>query len=188
MEFGVECMPAVLGRCCEEDVRYGCEGGEEDVRYGCEGGEALIRCAGATVRRLRPDIHVAVELTTLLLTALIYDGETSTARNVYVAMEAVAPWGFMSALATLAAALDGDQETARRRLASLLTADLAPLRRPDVHVPPALCLLATAATLAGDHAAGERLRPLLEPLRPYLMQAAGDVILAARLESMFGGP
>ena len=158
-----------------------------------EGGEALIRRAGATVRRLRADIHIAVELTGLLVIAWIYDGETSTARNVYEAMEAVAPWGFMSALATFAAAIDGDHETARRRLASLLTADLAPLRRPDVHVPPALCLLSIAATLAGDHAAGERLRPLLEPLRGYLIQGVPAIFFGhipewhiGRLESLAG--
>jgi class 3 adenylate cyclase/tetratricopeptide (TPR) repeat protein len=138
-----------------------------------EGSEALIRRAGATVRRLRPDIHITVELMTLLSTIWIYDGETATARPVYAAMQAVGPSGIMSAVLAWAAAIDGDHDTARHGLARLLDGDdLAPLRRPDIQLPTALCFLALAATLAGDRAAGERLRPLLEPLRPYLMQAA----------------
>jgi class 3 adenylate cyclase len=160
-----------------------------------EGGEALVRRAGATVRRLRPDIHIAVELTTLLLTALIYDSETSTARDVYEAMEAVGPSGFLSASATSAAAIDGDHDTARRRMASLLAGDLAALRRPDIQLPAALCVLALAATLSGDRAAGERLRPLLEPLRPYLVQAAPGIAFGhtaewhiGRLELLVGRP
>jgi SCP-2 sterol transfer family len=160
-----------------------------------EGGEALIRRAGATVRRLRPDIHIAAELSALLLLAWIYDGETATSHTVYAAMEEAGPSGLVSALATFAAALDGDHETARRRLASQLTADLAPLRRPDIQVPAVLCLLAGAATLADDRVAGERLRPLLEPLRPYLVQAAPTITFGqiaewhiGRLELLAGRP
>ncbi len=160
-----------------------------------EGGESLIRRAGATVRRLRPDIHIAAELSALLVTAWIYDGEIATSRTVYAAMEEAGPSGLVSALATWAVALDGDHDTARRRLASQLTADLAPLRRADIHVPAVLCLLAAAATFADDHAAGERLRPLLEPLRPYLVQAAPGVAFGqivewhiGRLELLAGRP
>jgi|HubBroStandDraft_6_1064221.scaffolds.fasta_scaffold03604_3 class 3 adenylate cyclase len=159
------------------------------------GGEALIRRAGATVQRLRPDIQMAVELTVLLATGWIYDGEVASMRTAFEAIEAVGPWGYMSALATMAAAVEGDHETARRRLASLLTEDLAPLRRPDVHVPAALCLLTIAATLAEDRAAGERLRPLVEKLRPYVMQAMPSVFLGqiaewhvGRLELLAGRP
>ncbi len=133
-------------------------------------GEALIRRAGTTVRRLRPDIHVAVELLMLLITGWIYDGETSAMRAGYAAMEGAGPWGFMSAFATFAMACDGDCEGTRRRLATLLSPDLAVLRRADVHVPAGLCYLAFAATLAGDAGAGARLRPLLDELRPYLHQ------------------
>ena len=160
-----------------------------------EGGEALIRRAGATIRRLRPDIHMAVELSVLLTTGWLYDGETSTGRHVYEAMEAAGPWGFMSALATFAAAIDGDHDTARRRLASLLTADLAPLRRPDIHLPIALCVLAIAATIAGEESAGARLRSLLEPLRPYLIGGGPSVFFGqiaewhiGRLELLAGRP
>ena len=155
----------------------------------------LVRRAGATVRHLRPDIHVAIELTSLLMTAWIYDGETATGHAVYAAMEAAGPSGLVSAIATFAAAVDGDHDSARRRMASQLTGDLAPLRRPDIHIPAVLCLLASAATLTEDRVAGERLRPLLEPLRPYLIQGAPAVTFGAiaerhigRLELLAGRP
>jgi len=83
----------------------------------------------------------------------------------------------MSALATFGAARDGDYETVRRRLASLLAGDLSALRRPDGHLPAALCWLAFAATLAGDREAGARLRPLLEPLRPYVISITPTVYM-----------
>jgi class 3 adenylate cyclase len=139
------------------------------------GGEALIHRAGATVRRLRPDIQMALELTALVITGWLYDNETTSMRAVFESIEAVGPWGWMSALATLAAALAGDRDTACRRLESLLTEDLAPLRPPDIHVPSALCLLAIAATLVEDRVAGARLRPLIETLRPYLLQVTPAV-------------
>jgi class 3 adenylate cyclase len=161
-----------------------------------KGSEALIRRAGTTVRRLRPDIHITVELMTLLSTIWIYDGETATARPVYAAMQAVGPSGIMSAIMAWAAAIDGDHDTARRGLASLLDGDdLAALRRPDIQLPTALCFLALTATLAGDRVAGARLRPLLEPLRPYLMQAAPALFFGhiaewhiGRLELLAGRP
>ena len=133
-------------------------------------GEALIRRGGAAVRRLRPDIDVAVELLMLLWTGWVYDGETSAMRAAFAAMEGAGPWGLMAAFATFAMACDGDHDGARRRLAVLLTPDLAALRRPDLHVPTGLCNLALAATITGDRAAGTRLRPLLEKLRPYVHQ------------------
>lgn len=133
------------------------------------GAETLLHRAGATLRRLRPDLHVALELGGLLAIQWVYDGETATARRAMEAMQAAIPMGFMSALTTAFAAFDGDLETTRRRLASLLAEDLEELRRPDLFVPAALCMLALAATLSGDRAAGERLRPLFEPLRPYVV-------------------
>jgi class 3 adenylate cyclase len=159
------------------------------------GGEALIHRAGAAARRLRPDIHVLVQLTTKLLTGWLYDGETSTAPTVFAAVEAAGPGGWVSSSVTFWAAVDGDHDTARRRLRSQLAGDLAPLRRPDIHLPTSLCLLTVAATLSGDRAAGERLRPLLEPLRPYVMQFApamwnGYIAewLIGRLELLAGKP
>lgn len=151
-----------------------------------ERGEALIRRAGTTVRRLRPDIQMALELTAVVMTGWLYDDETTSMYTVFEAIEAVGPWGWMSALATMAAAIVGDRHTARRRLASLLTDDLAPLRRPDVHVPSALCLLAFAATLAEDRAAGARLRPLIERLRPYLLQVTPAVFFGHIAEFHIG--
>jgi class 3 adenylate cyclase len=159
------------------------------------GGEALVRRAGATVRRLRPDIQISAVLLGLLLSAWVYDGETAIDRAAYEALEAAAPYGVFAAFTTCAAAIDGDHEIARQRLASLLAGDLEQLRRIDLHVPTTLCLLALAATLAGDRAAGERLRPLLERLRPYIMQAAPVVTMGhvpewhiGRLELLAGRP
>jgi class 3 adenylate cyclase len=159
------------------------------------GGEALVRRAGETIRRLRPDIHVAIELVSLLLSARIYDGQTSTGRGVLEAMEAAGPSGLISAVVTLAAAMDGDHDSARRRMASQLAGDLAALRRIDLHLPAALCYLALAATVAGDREAGERLRPLLEGLRPYLIQGAPAIAFGniaewhiGRLELLAGRP
>jgi class 3 adenylate cyclase len=133
------------------------------------GGEELLRRAGRTVRRLRPDIHVALELTLLMFNQWLFDGETAALRPVYAAVEAAVPMGAISALATLAAAMDGDHDTAAQRMERQLADDLALIRRPDIHLPTSLCFLAIAATYSGDRVAGERLRELLEPLRPYLM-------------------
>ncbi len=159
------------------------------------GGEALIRRGGAILRRLRPDIQMAVELTGLTLTGWIFGGEATTARTVFEAMDAVAQQGFVTAGAAVAPALEGDHETGGERLASMLADDLASMRRPDGHVPFVLCLLAFTATLVGDRTAGERLRRLLEPLRPYLIQAAPSVYLGnlpewhiGRLELLAGRP
>ena len=54
----------------------------------------------------------------------------------------------------LAEAADGDHETARRRMWALLgDGDLEALRRPDLHMPASLCLLAYAASVVGDREA-----------------------------------
>jgi hypothetical protein len=141
-----------------------------------EAGERLLRRAGAIVRRLRPDIHMAVELVGLMLTEWIYDGETARSRVVYEAMAAPTPYrGGVSAMATCMVAADGDHELARARLSSFLAEDLEPLRHPDLHMPLTVCLLALTATLIGDREAGAWLRPLFEPLRPFLHQAAPAV-------------
>ena len=116
-------------------------------------------------------------------------------RAGYAAMEGAGPWGFMSAFATFAMACDGDYEGTRRRLAILLSPDLAALRRADVHVPAGLCYLAFAATLAGDKASGARLRPLLDELRPYVHQVPPGLLFGhipewhiGRLELLAGNP
>lgn len=159
------------------------------------GGEALIHRSGITVRRLRPDIHVATQLVGLLVNAWIFDGETALDRAAYEAMEAAAPYGFFSAITTCATAIDGDYDITRQRLSRQLAGDLDQLRRVDFHLPTTLCVLAMAATLAEDRGAGERLRPLLEGLRPYLLQAAPAIYLGhlpgwhiGRLELLAGHP
>ena len=155
----------------------------------------MIAQAGSGLHGLRTEIQLSVELFLRLAAGWIHDGETATNRAVFEAIEAIAPWGLISSLATLAAARDGDHETARSRLQGLLANDLEGLRRPDAHMPNALCNLALAATLAGDREAGARLRPLLEPLRPYLVGVASTVFLGqlpgwhiGRLELLAGDP
>jgi eukaryotic-like serine/threonine-protein kinase len=143
-----------------------------------EAGEKLLRRAGAIVRRLRPDIHMAVELVGLMLTEWVFDGETARSRVVYEAMAEPTPYrGSVSAMAACMVAADGDHELARARLSSFLAEDLEPLRHPDLHMPLTVCLLALTATLIGDREAGAWLRPLFEPLRPFLHQAAPAISL-----------
>lgn len=137
-----------------------------------EKAEVMIHRAGVVVRRLRPDLHMAVELVGRLMGEWLFDGEIARTRMVFEAMETAIQGGGVAAMATFAIAADGDREEARRRLAAMLSDDLEPLRRPDIHVPASICMLALAATIAGDHDAAIRLRPLLEPLRPFLLQAA----------------
>jgi class 3 adenylate cyclase/tetratricopeptide (TPR) repeat protein len=137
-----------------------------------EGGVALVQRAGTVVRRLRPDIHIAIATLGLLTTEWFFDGEVAMSRSVYEAMERVLPRGLISAFVAFAAAMEGDLETARRRMRALLTDDLESLRRPDGHMPTALWALALTATLVGDREAGARLRPLFEPLRPYVISPA----------------
>ncbi len=137
-----------------------------------EGGVALVLRAGAVVRRLRPDIHIAIAAFGLLTTEWFFDGEVAMSRSVYEAMERVLPRGLITSFVALAAAMEGDLETARRTMRALLTDDLESLRRPDGHMPTAVWALALTATLVGDREAGARLRPLFEPLRPYVISPA----------------
>ncbi len=158
-------------------------------------GIELIRRGGETLRRLRPDLHIATGLTVLAITNLFYEDDPATAAAVCDSVVALAPWGLMSALGTWAHALNDEAEIAQRRLRALVTDDLEPLRRPDIHVPPALTVLAQAAVLVGDHEVGSRLRPLLEPMRPHLMVAVPVLVNAwvpqhviGQLELLAGRP
>lgn len=160
-----------------------------------EGAEVLVRRAGSTLRRLRPDLQMGSELLLRVAAGWIYDRDVAMNRVVFDAVEAMAPWGLMSALATVAAVRDGDADTAHRRLQSLLASDLDALRRPDGHVAAAICYLAYAATLIGDRDAGARLRPWFEPLRPYVISVTPTVCLGnlpewhiGRLELLAGAP
>ncbi|MGN6190493.1 MAG: SCP2 sterol-binding domain-containing protein, partial [Conexibacter sp.] len=132
-------------------------------------GEALLRRAGGTIRRLRPDLQAAAELGSLVALRWLYDGEVATFRDAWAAIEKELAVGMIAPTVTAARALAGDHEGARRELARLLTDDLRRLRRPDVQLPASLAFLALAATESGDRAAGERLHALLGPLRGYLV-------------------
>lgn len=135
-----------------------------------EASVALLRRAGTVLRRLRPDLHIAVELLGSMPEEWYYDGETAASQNLCEAVEQVAPRPFLAAAVAGASAAAGDHETARRRIWELLgnRDDLEGLRRPDLHTPWTICMLAYAASMAGDHAAAARLRPLLEPMRSCL--------------------
>jgi eukaryotic-like serine/threonine-protein kinase len=138
----------------------------------CDEAETLLRRAGEVVRRLRPDIHVFVELTVRTTAGWLYGGDATMQRFVFESMDVGAQRGFVLAASVAATANSGDYETARRRLHSLLEDDLEQVRFPDGHLPPSVCVLAHAATLAGDREAGARLRPLLEPMRSAMLVPA----------------
>jgi class 3 adenylate cyclase len=137
-----------------------------------ERGVELVNRAGEVVRRLRPDIHIAVSALGLLTTEWIFDSEVATSRSLYEAMHRVLPRGLTAAFVAFAAAMEGDRETARRRMWELLDGAPESLRRPDGHMPTAVWALAYTATTVGDREAAPRLRELLEPLRPFLISPA----------------
>jgi class 3 adenylate cyclase/ATP/maltotriose-dependent transcriptional regulator MalT len=158
-------------------------------------GEALLRRGGEILRRLRPDLQISVELAFLTVNGLMFDAEAKLGRALWEVMDAVVAQGSLTALVGFGAAFDDDHGTAGEQLEKALSADLAPIRRPDGHVPAGLCYLALTATQIGDQAAGERLRTLLEPLRPYLIQAPPSLFfgnlpewLIGRLELLAGRP
>jgi class 3 adenylate cyclase len=139
-----------------------------------EGSEMLRRRAGSVVRRLRPDLHVLIELIGTTLMDFFYDGNTELSRTVYEASDRVTPRGYTTAAAAFAIAFDGDLEEARRRIWKVLGEgdDLEGLRRPDGHMPATICTLAFTAGKVGDLEAAARLRPLLEPLRSCVLVAS----------------
>jgi eukaryotic-like serine/threonine-protein kinase len=162
-----------------------------------EAAVVLRRRAGAVIRRLRPDMHVGMELFVAMLEEWYFDGEFAASREVYEAMDEVTPRGFLSAAVAIAAAAGGDAETARQRMWALLGdgQDLEALRRPDGHMPLAIGLLAFTATMIGDKEAGTRLRPLFEPLRSTLIAATPGLCFGmlpewhiGRLEILAGRP
>lgn len=151
-----------------------------------EEAEALMRRGGDVVRRLRPDIHIVVDLAMGTTANWIYDGDTDMHRSVFEAMEVGGPRGFIVAASVAATANSGDHETARRRLRELLNEDLEQVRFPDGHLPPSVCLLASAAAVAGDLESGERLLPLLEQMRSKLVVAAPGLGFAQIPEMAIG--
>lgn len=158
-------------------------------------GEALIQRAGAVMRRLRPDLHIGLMLTWLLAARCIYGAEVAAVRAAVETMESVSPRGIFTAIRAFYTALDGDFAQAQRLTRGSLTDDLEPLRRPDGHLPAALCFLAYATTLVGDRESAERLRPLFEPLRSRLVALPPapcfgilPEMLIGRLELLLGHP
>jgi class 3 adenylate cyclase/tetratricopeptide (TPR) repeat protein len=162
-----------------------------------EAAGVLRRRAGAVIRRLRPDMHVAMELFVEMLEEWYFDGEFAATREVYEALDEATPRGFLSAAVAIAAASGEDVEMARRRMWALLGdgEDLEALRRPDGHMPLAAGLLAFTATVIGDREAGARLRPLFEPLRSTMIAASPALCFGmlpewhiGRLEILAGRP
>ncbi len=159
-------------------------------------GEELARRGGAIVRRLRPDIQLCVEGLALVIAAWLYDGDITTFDATMNGLVAAYPeWGWLASVDTLAAALRGDRDVVRGRLATLLADDLEPLRRPDGHIPWGLCWLAVAAVIVGDRSAAARLRSLFEPLRGLLPMNFPALVLGhppewhiGRLELLLGNP
>lgn len=149
--------------------------------------EAQLRRAGAGVRRLRPDLHVFAELTLATVASWIYGGETAMSRLVFEAIEPEFPGGAMSLGLMSMAAPDGNVEGTRGALRTELDRDLEGLRRPDLHRPVGLCWLAHAAIQAQDRESGERLRPLLEPLRSRLGAAIPAIGFGQLPEWCIGG-
>ena len=151
-----------------------------------EAGEELIRRAGAVVRRLRPDIHVQMTLFALATADWIYGGETATLRLASEALEEAAPRGLSAAANTVATAVDGDVTNAKRRLGSLSTEDLEPLRHPDGHLPPTLYFLADAAYVVGDTEVGAWLQPLFEPMRTHFVSPMPGLNFGVPAELVIG--
>lgn len=148
--------------------------------------EELMRRAGDVVRRLRPDIHIFVELAMRTTANWVYDNETAMHRSVFEAMDVGTPRGFIVAASVAATANSGDHETAQHRLRALLEEDLEQVRFPDGHLLPSICLLASAAAVAGDRESGERLLPLLEQMRSKLIVAAPGLGFAQIPEMAIG--
>jgi class 3 adenylate cyclase/uncharacterized protein (DUF2267 family) len=160
-----------------------------------EAGEALIRRAGRIVRRIRPDIHVAIELTVLLFAEWVYGDRTDDVRIAFEAIHEVSPRGFYKATLAWATAISGDHEAARRQIRELLEDDLEPMRGPDGHLPVAIGVVGYAAYETGDLETAERLRPLIEKMRPYLLVGVPVVAfgmvpdwLLGRLDLIAGRP
>jgi tetratricopeptide (TPR) repeat protein len=153
-----------------------------------EEAEAQLRRAGTVVRRMRPDIHIFAELTLRVVAGWIYGGETDMSRLLVEAASAAGhPAGAISIGLKSMAAADGDVEATRRELRAEFARDLEGLRKPDAHLPVGLCWLAHAAIQSGDREIGERVRPLLEPLRSRLAESLPMIGFGQLPEWYIGG-
>jgi eukaryotic-like serine/threonine-protein kinase len=136
-----------------------------------KGAALLRRRAGSIARQLRPDIGIAAELVGAMLEEWYYGSETVAQPVVYEAISKAVPGGFLAAALAGARAIDGDHEGAGRQMWAMLGDgdDLEGLRRPDIHMPATIVMLAYTASVIGDRKAGRWLRPFLEPMRSYLV-------------------
>jgi class 3 adenylate cyclase/ATP/maltotriose-dependent transcriptional regulator MalT len=144
-----------------------------------ERGEALMRGAAVAVRRLRPDLHMALELLALSATRSIFDGDYSATRLGAEAVDVATPRAFSKAFKALGAAFDDDVEATRQLLREVVTGDLELLRGPDGHLPASICTLAYAAARVEDVGAASHLLPLLEQLGDYLISPQPTVALGS---------
>gem|GEM_PF-1045983 len=153
-----------------------------------EEAEAQLHRAGTIVRRLRPDIHIFAELSLMMVAEWIYGGETALSRVLAEAAGAAElPAGAISVGLKSMAAADGDIEATRRELRAEIAGNLEGLRKPDVHLPVGLCWLAHAAIQSGDRETGERVRPLLEPMRSRLGESLPMIGFGQLPEWYIGG-
>jgi class 3 adenylate cyclase/tetratricopeptide (TPR) repeat protein len=135
------------------------------------GAAVLRRRAGSVARHLRPDIRLTAELVGAMLEEWYFEGETAVGPVVYEAMSKIVPGGFLAAALAGAKAIDGDHDGARRQLWAMIGDGdrLEGLRRPDIHMPATIVMLAYTASVIGDRKAGRFLRPFLEPMRSHLV-------------------
>jgi class 3 adenylate cyclase/tetratricopeptide (TPR) repeat protein len=155
-------------------------------RGGLDDARTLARISAAAVSRMRPDIQIFNELGFLVSVSWLFEGDTEIVRLAFEAVDTDLPRGGIRAGAVMARALDGDLETARRQLRSLLDDDLEPVRRADGHLPMVVGYLAEAAIAVGDREAGARLMELLEPLRGLVIQPA-PIVSAGHLPEAYIG-
>jgi len=134
--------------------------------------EARLRAAGDKVRRLRPDIQIVFELLMRAVLEWIYDADATLLSLVARAVDELTPRPLTTTLAMLADAAEGDHDSARGRLTKVLAGGMEALRQPDGHMPAVVSELAFVASEIGERSAVTYLRPLLDPLRPYVATAS----------------
>ena len=139
-------------------------------------GIALAESAGAVLGRLRPDLQALFLLTQRAVGVIFFDSDPRAALDPLRSIAAGRRWGLVEAWIVLVSSLAGEQEQAWARIDELLAEpDLETLATPPIHLASSLLLMAIAAARTGHRAAGERLRPLIEPLRGHVVYNAPAV-------------
>ncbi len=152
-----------------------------------EEAKAQFHRASAVVSRIRPDVQVTAEVNLAMVVTWIYGGDTVMSGLLAEAMRAELPGGALSVGLLSMASAGRDVEATRRELRAEFARDLEGLRNPDGHWPVGLCWLAHAAIQSGDREAGERVRPLLEPLRSRLCSSTPVIGFGQLPEWYIGG-